>query len=138
VEDIELRSILGSAFVLELFEADVTSAKYEAIIRHIRSYVVYMAISKGIMELKKQPTEKGLIFETQSADGFKADIVASEEIKITAKFNHDVALRYMESAIDYMKNNATDYPTYIAYAGVTSTTELTYKRDNKNKKTFWL
>lgn len=138
VEDIELTSILGADFIKELFAADVTAAKYAAIIRSIRSYVVYMSIALGIRELKKQPTEKGLIFETQSSDGFQVQQVLNDELKQTIEYNRETALRYMEAAMYYMQQHPEDYAAYIAYAGDSASAELTYKRDNTNKKTFWL
>lgn len=138
VEDIDLHSILGEEFIKELLKAQETDEKYKYILKNVRSYVVYMSIAYGIRELKKQPTEKGLIFETQSADGFQEQQVMTEELKQTIDYSRETALRYMEAAINHIKKHKADYPAFFEHAGEDPATELNYRRDNTNKKTFWL
>lgn len=137
VEQIELHSILGEKFIKELLENENT-VKYKEILSNIRSYIVYMAIALGIKELKKQPTEKGLIFETQSSEGFRVDQVETKEVLETIEYNKSTALRYMETAINHMKEHPADYPEFFSYVGEDIASNITYRRDNTNKKTFWL
>jgi hypothetical protein len=66
VEDIELLHHFGREFVSELLAAKLDDSTYCFVAEKIRYYIVYLSVAKGIGELKKLPTEKGLIFEYTS------------------------------------------------------------------------
>ena len=138
VEDIELQHMIGRVFFKELLDADFSQNKYKEIISDIRSYIVHMAIAVGIGELKKQPTEKGLIFENSTNEGFNVLQVETSEIKQTTVFAKETAESYLSNAIYFMKQHPTDYPNFIDFAGTDAKQHITFSRDNTNKKTVFL
>jgi hypothetical protein len=140
VEDIELRHHLGNDFVSELMNADPTESKYNAIIPYIRKYIVYQSIAKGIGELKKMPTEKGLIFESVgnfSFEGYNVTPVESKEIQESRRFYADTADQYLSTLTHYLKEHPNDYPNYNTYTKGNAPTNRIVHRDNKGKKMFF-
>lgn len=139
IENIELSHRLGSEFVKELVEADRTTEKYKKIINLICRYVVYSAIAAGYEEIGKLPTDKGLIFETSSNDSsFMFERVGKLEMKSTQNYFSSKAEQYISSAIEIMKNNKTDYPAFITFAGEDIPSDEIVRRDNTDKKTVFL
>lgn len=137
VENLDARHRLGDEFMNELLDADLGESKYKSIIENIRHYIVYKSIAQGYSELKKTPTEKGVVFEEQSNDVeyMNNQLPESELIKTMVLFN-EKAEKYLSSAIYFMNKNAADYPKFIDFVGVDAATDTVYRRDNTNKKIF--
>lgn len=98
-------------------------------------------MSKGIGELKKLPTEKGLIFESTSdyaRDGYMQNQVEGKELETTLTFCEKTAKSYLATAVNFLKNHSEDFPKFIEYAGKTTPETSTVFRNNKNKKTFFM
>jgi len=141
VEDIELVHHLGSEFVAELLNADLQEDKYNEFIEKIRNYIVYLSVTKGIGELKKLPTEKGLIFESSSdysRDGYMQNPVEYKEIEVTLTFCKETAEAYLSSAKHYLNQHADDFPAFIEWAGKSSPETTKISRNNTGKKTVFI
>jgi hypothetical protein len=139
VEDIEMRHYFGEDFFKELLSADLSSEKYAFIGSNIRAYIVYMSVVKGIGELKKMPTEKGLIFESSVVFATEISVspVVPDEVKQTVCFHEETAKSYLSSAINYLKKKKEEFPAFIAWAGENAPETTIVHRDNKGKKTFF-
>ena len=141
VEDIELVHYFGREFIDELLAADLESEKYGFIAERVRNYIVYLSVAKGIGELKKLPTEKGLIFEYVSErsarDGYVHNQVAVNEVETTLQFCHRTAESYLASAIDYLKKRKEEFPAFIRWAGENCPKSTVIHRDNAGKRTFF-
>ena len=135
VELIELQHRIGPDFYRELLSADETVTKYSAILPYIRLYVVYSAVASGIGELRKMPTEKGLLFETSSMEEVQLQQVTRRDLTETRTMLMHKAEQYMAAAIHTIKLHPDDYPDYIGFAG-DSPEDGIIRRDNTNKKTF--
>ena len=141
VEDIELHHYFGSQFVSELMTADLETDKYREIAENIRNFIVYLSVSKGIGELKKLPTEKGLIFESTSdfvRDGYMQSQVEGKELETTLIFCEKTAKSYLATAINCLKKQSQDFPKFIAHAGENSNETSSVFRNNKHKRTFFM
>ncbi|MDD4847307.1 MAG: hypothetical protein PHR53_00880 [Bacteroidales bacterium] len=134
VEQIDLRHRLGNAFVEELISCDESLPKYASIMGNIRKFVVFQSLKQGVSELKKLPTEKGILFE-QNAE-YSDNQLPEEELQHTIKWFGDKAERYLSAALQYINNNINQYPAYAAFAGAQAPVNTIYKRDNTNRKTF--
>ena len=140
VEDTILCHRLGKAFVNELL-TDTENEIYKNILPDIKKYIVFQSIAQGISELKKLPTDKGLVFDNQDpfgGAGFADTPVPLNEVQQTMAFYSDTAERYLSAVIDYMKRNKEDYPLFFEFAGDDAPETTIFRRDNRNKKTVWL
>ena len=142
VEDIELLHHFGREFIDELLAAKLEDAKYCFVAEKIRYYIVYLSVAKGIGELKKLPTEKGLIFEyisdRASREGYVQNQIDVKEVETTMQFCKSTAEAYLSSAIDYLKKHKENFPTFIKWTGSNCPQNTVIQRDNSNKKTFFL
>jgi hypothetical protein len=137
VERIDLAHFLGKKFIDEIL-SERDNEKYKPIFEDIQTYIVYMSIAKGIEELHKLPTEKGLVFETTHAGAgsdTEISVVKRNEIQQTKSSYAHRAEQYMSAVINYLNENGEDYPSYIAFAGKNAPTEIRIIRDNTGKKT---
>jgi len=135
VELIKLSHRIGTAFYNELLTANESLPKYAAILPNIRRFVVYQAVADGIGELHKMPTEKGLVFENETAEGFYTSTVERVQLEDTIRQFSDKALLYLDSAINHIKINKSDYPAYTAFAGDSPADGIIHF-DNNNSKIF--
>lgn len=135
VELIELQHRIGPDFYRELLSADETVAKYSAILPYIRLYVVYSAVASGIGELRKMPTEKGLLFETSSMEEVQLQQVTRRDLTETRAMLMHKAEQYMAAAIHYIQQHRNDYNNYSSFAG-DSPEDGVMHFDNTNKKIF--
>jgi hypothetical protein len=139
VEELQLPHHLGDAFCTELLGADPADEKYTRILSGIKKFVVFMAIAEGIAELHQMPTDRGLIFQTTIANRISEvqyAPVPPEELERIRREYTKKAERYMNSVIDDLKRNQSDYPAYFAFAGNNSPPSKHIRRDNTNKKIF--
>ncbi len=137
-ERLDLCHRIGKAFFEVLLTADESLPKYAAILPDIRMAVVYGAVADGIGELHKMPTEKGLVFESQSAGGeSNVELMPVERVQLAETRNRfgQKSERYLASAINYIKDNISDYPEYADFAGDSPADGVT-RFDNKGKKFF--
>lgn len=134
VELLKLQHRIGAAFYAELLTAD-TSEKYTRIMPAIRMFVVYSAVADGIGELHKLPTEKGLLFESNSADNVEIKPVDSEQLEDTRHQFSAKAELYLASAINTIKEHISDHGNYTSFAGE-SPADGVIHIDNTNHKTF--
>ena len=141
VEDVELMHHFGRDFVTELLSADGTDEKYSFIIENIRCYIVYLSLVKGIGELKKLPTEKGLIFENiadrSARDGFTKSPVPVAEVETTMQFCKATASGYLSTTIDYLKKHKEDFPKFTAWAGESESNPTIFIPNNDRKPVFF-
>lgn len=135
VELIKLQHRVGAAFYNELLTADESVAKYAAILPNIRRFVVYEAVAEGIGELHKIPTDKGLVFEGSDADGYIESPIDRARIAETMMQFSDKAEKYLAVAINYIKQNKSNYPNYTSFAG-DSPADGVVHIDNTKRKTF--
>jgi hypothetical protein len=138
VERIELVHNLGSEFIKEILE-NADDDKYKPILGNIQTYIVLMSVAKGIAELHKSPTEKGLVFETESASAgsnVKVDVVRQREMQQTKEYFTQRAEQYMAMVINYLNKNSETFPAFRAFAGKDAPTDSVINRNNDNKKTF--
>jgi hypothetical protein len=139
VEELQLRHHLGDAFCSELLGADPADEKYSRVLSGIKKFVVFMAIAEGIAELHQMPTDRGLIFQTTIANRISEvqySPVPPEELERIRKEYTKKAERYMNSVIDDLKRNQSDYPAYFTFAGNNAPPSKHIRRDNTNKKIF--
>jgi len=136
IEKVDLCHQLGSEFVAELIAADREEEKYSKILPAICRFVVYNAIVAGCEEFGKLPTERGLIFETSTAD---SNITFERpDLKSTKEYYKYKGGAYLSSAIDYIKKNKAIYPKFIEFAGENAPTDSVIRRDNTGKKSVFL
>lgn len=135
VELIQLQHRIGVDFFNELLNADENLPKYKSILSHIRRYVVYKSVAEGIGELHKNPTERGLVFETSSGDGVIESVVDGRGIEETRVSCTNKAEAYLSAAINHIKSHKDDYPAYIGFAG-DSPSDGIIRIDNTNRKVF--
>lgn len=137
VELLDLKHRIGDAMYKELLTADESVARYAAILPNIRRYVVYESVAEGIGELHKMPTEKGLLFEEDKADGVELKPLEHSQMTETRMIFHSKAEKYLASAINYIILHRNDYPNYIGFAG-DSPADGVIHIDNTNRKTFFV
>jgi len=139
IENVEKTILLhriGKDFFSELI---LNTEAVQPVIGNIKKYIVYRAISDGISELGKNPTERGLMFEQEvsNRDNFSEikPIIGSELTKTLAYYDK-MAENFMSTAIDFMKKNPEDFPKFITFAGKDTPERTIFRRNNNNKKTF--
>lgn len=142
VENIKLRHWLGDRFVIDLLAADHSLKKYERIIPYIQRYIVYQSVCDGISELHKLPTERGLIFETEIANAYNSNVtvsvIAEKEMEKTRRYFSLTAEQYMSNVINTLKTYKEDYPIFFEFSGENPPEDDIVRRNNDNKKTFWM
>ena len=140
VQDTHLKHRLGGEFISELLAMAADDPKRTRIIDGVCKYIVYKSVSEGISELKKSPTDKGLVFENQDAfggQGYSTEQVSVKEVTQTQTHYDSVAQRYISAVIELMKQHREDYPLFFKFSGDDPTSNAIFRRDNTDKKTFW-
>lgn len=136
VEDIELDLKIGTDFKNEIF-AHITDEKNKQIIDWIQKFVVYLAVANGISELGKDFTDRGVIFESLE-DGMMKKQVMGKDLLKTMEQSRYIADQYISKCLQFMKKNLTDYPLFAEYIGESQDITEQFKRDNNNKKSFFV
>lgn len=142
VEELELRHRLGDSFCNELKAADATLPKYAKIIPDIRKFIVFRAVSEGVSELHRLPTEKGLLFESQSdsggssSSGTSENVLPAEELERVRREYEQKSERYMAAVIAALQASIADYPNYRSFATDDAPRSEVFRRDNRHRKIF--
>lgn len=136
VEDIELDFSIGDDFKNEIL-SNITEEKYKKIVPLIQQYVVYSSVSKGISELGKDMTDRGVIFESLE-DGIQKKQAMGKDLLATMEQSKYIAEQYIAKCLQILKKNISDYPLFAEYIGETQDITTEFKRDNNNKKTFFV
>jgi len=132
VEQIIVPHFIGRKFMEAILD-DIDHDKYVPILTKMRKFIVYMAIYNGISELHKLPTDKGLIFEKNSADGKTSGPLSRRELDKTSEYYKTQAEAYRVALTCYLNQNKTKFPEYEEFIG-DNTTAPQFR--GTNKKTF--
>lgn len=122
---------------LAAMAAHPEDTRWKAVEHTIKSYLVNKAIAEGIAELKKMPTEKGLIYESSQQDGYSENQVGRSDMSDTRELYAKRAEAFLIQAVNYLNANIGQYPEYAKHTAGKSTGRK-YHRDNYGKKTFVL
>lgn len=141
VEELELRHRLGGPFCEELLSADATLPKYARILPGIRKFVVFRAVAEGVAELHRLPTEKGLVFESQSDSGSSnagtsENVLPAEELERVRREYEQKAERHISAVIAALQASIADYPNYRSFATDDAPRSEVFRRDNRHRKIF--
>jgi len=142
VEELELRHRLGDSFCNELIAADATLPKYKKIIPNLKKFIVFRAVSEGVSELHRLPTERGLLFESQSESGGSTsagtseNVLPFEELERVRKEYEQKSERYMAAVIAALQASIADYPNYRSFATNNAPRSEAFHRDNRHHKIF--
>lgn len=136
VEMIDLPHAIGEATVSALMDAANNSPDWEYLRILLRQFVVYKAVAASITELHYLPTEKGMLFESSDAGGYKEQVVSEQELVMTAGRLTERAERYLAIAINYLNKHTDVFPDYSTFTGGNSSTSEVIRRDNTGKRTF--
>lgn len=123
---------------VEEFVKHINQEKYARIEYALKSYVANKSVAVGISELKKMPTEKGLIYETSQQDGYNENQVGRNDTADTIELYEKRAEAFLTQLIYILNKNITDYPEYRQYTTGRNPVRQKFHRDNHGKKTFWL
>lgn len=138
VENLYIPHRIGKQFYQNIIQ-DKNNALFLPFIDDLKNYIIFKAISEAITELKKLPTEKGLIFETTlTREGTKQEQVDTKELIKTSAFYNEKAEAYLSNVINFLNENKNQYPLYKEFCGENNPARKIITRDNTNKKTFWL
>lgn len=139
VEDLQIKPLLGETIFAEIkaeMVKDNPAAKVVAILPVIRKPIAYLAAAMLMEESGADLTDKGLYFESTSAGASYNDTnrqpAAIEKIAYLAKRSRGIGESYLESLKSYLVAHAADW---TAYSGQTGSV---FRRDNTDKKTFWV
>lgn len=136
VEDIELDLHIGSEFKEEILK-NYEAPKYKKVVNWIRKYVVNLSVATGSSEVGKNLTDRGLIFESFE-DGVKRSQVVDKELYRSIEKNKVIADKYMTKCLLYLKQNISEYPLFAEHIGITKDVDNIVRRNNDNKKTFFI
>lgn len=138
IEDTEIATILGPiafAFVKSEMVKTDPDAKVKAILTYIRKPIAYLASALLMEESGADLTDNGLFF-TSTAAGYNNDTErkpsTSDRIAILVNRNRNIGNAYLDQLRSYLAANASDW------SDVTQSTGKVFRRDNTNKKTFWV
>lgn len=138
VEDIDIKPLLGEAIFNEIkleMVKKLPSAKVTAILPYIQKAIAYLATALLMEESGADLTDKGLYFESSTAENrltYNKEPAESERINFLAKRNKGLGLNYLERLKSFLNANATDWPTYSGQTG------SALRRNNTDKKSFWV
>lgn len=122
---------------LEEMAAHPEEGRWKALEFTIKSYLVNKAVAESVTELKKTPTEKGLIYETSQQDGWNENQTGRYDMSDTIALHTRRADAYIVQAVNFLNANIGQYPEYERHTAGRATGRR-YHRDNKGKKTFVL
>lgn len=111
--------------------------RWKAVEYTIKSYLVNKAIAEGITELKKKPTDKGLIYETNQQDGWNENQAGRYDMADTIALHTKRADAFIVQAVNFMNANPETYHEFAEHTAGRGTGRP-HHRDNKGKKTFFL
>jgi len=137
VEDTEIRTILGTSIFEEIkaeMVKDVPAAKVVAILPYIRKPIAYLSTAMLIEESGADLTEKGLYFDSLTAnkDSIITKKPSSGDSIATLYSRHRMhGNSYLDQLKSYLVAHISDWPVYSLQIG------SVYNRDNAMKKTFW-
>lgn len=138
VEDLNIRPLLGDAIFDEIkaeMVKDEPAVKVLAILPNIRKVVAFLSTAMLMEESGADLTEKGLYFEstTATAPSDRNKQPAKQElITALAKRNRMYGDNYLEGLKSFLIRNPADWPAYSGQTG------NVLRRDNTDKKTFWV
>lgn len=137
VEDTDIAPILGPvayAFVKTEMVKDNPAEKVTSLLEYIRKPVAYLASALLMEESGADLKDNGLYFESTIAisnNDSQRNPANAERIQILVNRNRTVGNAYLDQLRSYLVANAADW------TDVTPSTGKVFRRDNKEKKTFW-
>jgi len=133
IEQIDLIHKIGSEFFAELLTS--SDPEFSSVKELIQFYIVNAAIGEGITQLHQMPTERGMVFYSDTSfDVAQTGIIDYPQLVQSGKEHSQTAERYINDAIAIMLKNPVKFKKFIDFHGVHKPN--TQFRDNNDKKIF--
>lgn len=137
IEDMEIHTILGTVIFEEIkaeMVMDSPAGKVLSILPYIQKPIAFLSTSMLMEESGADLTEKGLYFESLTAN--KDSIINKKpsdasSIAVLYARNRSLGNAYLDQLKSYLVAHISDWPSYSGQIG------SVYNRDNAMKKTFW-
>lgn len=121
VQELKLKRLLGTnLYNLILTQStpptSLTAANTTLLNSYILNYLLFYVQSESIMTLKYRLTNIGVVSRDASNQGFTG--ISSTESQNLMDFYKNKAEEYGQEMVDYIKANASLYPTYFTNTGL--------------------
>ena len=136
VENTSLMHHIGRETVEEM-AAHPEEERWKAVEFAVKSYLANKAVAEGIAELKKMPTDKGLIYQTDQQDGYNENQTGRNDTADTIELYTKRADAFIVQTVNFMNANIGNYPEYERHTAGKSDGRR-HHRDNNGKKAFYL
>jgi len=136
-EDFELKKLFGATlweYIKTEMASDDPAEKVTALIPYIKNPLAYLAVAYLMEETGADLAENGLYFTAWIANDKSQQEklpASTDRIKTLVDRNKGIGANYMAELKNYLKANATDWPTFSPAPA------YPINRNNTNRKTFW-
>lgn len=141
VVDFEIIPAMGRALYDkvkgEMVKTESQDASLMALVPYIQRAMAFLSISMACNELNYNITDKGIVYEKQTAIGnnhIETSLADAQQTELIKQSSKSTGNSYLNMLVTYLTANKATYPDYLQ----TVTTINPFRRDNAGKKSVWL
>lgn len=137
-EDLDLLPVIGAPLLSRIkteLAKETPDPKIKAILKAVQKPLPYLAIARGIKQLRVNVTDNGVFFESKDKtnnDGKMLNTIPDNFALVLAEDAQNTGNQYMEILKSTLAAAAEDYPEYIG------SSSAVVRRNNSDKRTVWV